>query len=141
MNLARLFSERKGEKDMEFSNIDVNERDGPVAVIQLQRQSAMNALNNKMVFELKEAVKSLEENPAVRSVVIIGEENFFIAGADIKEMIDSNVSEAVHIAQNMKTLHDLIIQSNKPYIAAIRGVCLGGGFELALACDIRIADH
>lgn len=125
---------------MEFLHIEVNQSEPAVAVIKLQRQQAMNALNNEIVSELKVAVGQLEINPDVRSVVIVGEEKFFIAGADIKEMINANVTDAIKISQEMKALHDLVIHSEKPYIAAIQGVCLGGGLELALACDIRVAD-
>src|SRR5699024_5400693 len=126
---------------MNFIHIEVKQKNSAVAIIKLQRQKAMNALNSEMVSELKLAVEMLELDPNVRSVVIEGNEKFFIVGADIKEMIHANVTEAIEISREMKALHELIIHSKRPYIAAIQGVCLGGGMELALACDIRVADH
>lgn len=100
----------------------------------------MNALNMQVVAELTEAVSDLEKNTKVQCVILTGESNYFVAGADVREMNGMSVHQAYDFAQEMKALHDAIVNSRKPYIAAISGYCLGGGLELALACDIRIVN-
>lgn len=112
-----------------------------IAKITIQRKGAMNALNKEIVLDLKTVVNQLEASTDIACVIITGAGENFIAGADIGEMNGSSVTEAHTFSKEMKTLHDAIIRSKKPYIAAIHGYCLGGGLELALACDIRIASH
>lgn len=93
-----------------------------------------------MIEELKKAVDMLEEDRKVSSVILKGSSNNFIAGADINEMVGANALKAYQFAKEMNALHERLIHSSKPYIAAIKGFCLGGGLELALACDIRLVD-
>jgi enoyl-CoA hydratase len=115
--------------------------DGAVATITMSRPEALNALNNKVLHELKDALAQVRANRAVRVVIISGEGNAFIAGADIKEMqalaakpaaIRTFTEFGQGILRDIETLP-------QPVIAAINGFAIGGGLELALACDIRIA--
>jgi enoyl-CoA hydratase/3-hydroxyacyl-CoA dehydrogenase len=115
--------------------------DGPIAYITMSRPEALNALNGKVLYELKDALAKVRANRAVRAVIVSGEGNAFIAGADIKEMqalaakpaaIRAFTELGQGILRDIETLP-------QPVIAAINGFALGGGLELALACDIRIA--
>lgn len=115
--------------------------DGPIATITMSRPEALNALNAKVLNELKDALAQVRANRAVRVVIITGEGDAFIAGADIKEMMaladnPQAIREFTELGQSV--LRD-IETLPQPVIAAINGFALGGGLELALACDIRIA--
>lgn len=116
---------------------------GRVAVIHLNRPNRMNTLGSTMKPDLARAFFELARNDdSVRAVVITGTgDKAFCAGADIKERAESSVrSTDFYVAQ--KSTHDLfrnIEEFEKPVIAAINGVALGGGLEIALCCDLRIA--
>jgi|SRR5699024_3770746 len=112
-----------------------------IAKIHIHRAEAKNALNEQLVGELEQVIRQLEKEAHIVCVIIVGNKNTFIAGADIKEMASASVTDAYQYASKMKALHNLITFSKKPYVAAISGYCLGGGLELALACDMRIADE
>jgi len=115
--------------------------DGPIATITMSRPEALNALNGKVLREVKEALARVRANRAVRAVIFTGEGNAFISGADIKEMQALAAKPAAiraFTAFGHDVLHD-IETLPQPVIAAINGFALGGGLELALACDIRIA--
>ncbi|MCM2534280.1 enoyl-CoA hydratase-related protein [Neobacillus pocheonensis] len=114
--------------------------DEHIAIVTMDRSKAKNALNAQMIQELLEQFECLSVNPQVRSIVLHGENHTFAAGADIHEMIGISASEAYTVSQNVNRLQNLIARIPQPVIAAIEGYCLGGGLELALACDIRIAD-
>ncbi|MCP3775764.1 enoyl-CoA hydratase-related protein [Paenibacillus sp. MZ04-78.2] len=109
------------------------------ALVTINRPEALNALNHQLVAELRAALAALEQDGNVRAIVLTGSDRAFVAGADIKEMTGISVSAAYETAISLKALNDRIVSCSKPVIAAINGYCLGGGFELALACDIRIA--
>jgi enoyl-CoA hydratase len=115
--------------------------DGAVATITMARPEALNALNGKVLHELKDALARVRRNRAVRVVIITGEGNAFVAGADIKEMQELAAKPAAiraftefgqGVLRDIETLP-------QPVIAAINGFALGGGLELALACDVRLA--
>lgn len=116
------------------------ERRGRVAWITLNRPDAMNSINNAVRDQLPKAVRAADADPEVRVIVLRGAgPRAFCAGADIKEF-----SASVPAIQRRQTLvHDAWIEAidraRKPVIAAIHGFCLGGGLEIAVACDIRIA--
>jgi len=117
------------------------ERDGAIAVLTLNRPQVRNALNNCMIGELGHALTSLEEERGVRSVVLTGSgDRAFAAGADIGELaaLPSALVGAAQ-ARSGQALTLQIERSRLPVIAAVNGFALGGGCELALACDIRIA--
>jgi len=115
--------------------------EGSLAIITMSRPDALNALNGKVLRELKDALTTVRKNRDVRAVIITGEGSAFVAGADIKEMQAlAEKPEAIRaftdfgqgVLKDIETLP-------QPVIAAINGFALGGGLELALACDVRLA--
>jgi enoyl-CoA hydratase len=99
----------------------------------------MNALNEKVLRELKEAIAQVRDDPEVRVVIITGTGPAFVAGADIRAMMAKNLVEIRDFTQFGQGVLRDIEKMEKPVIAAINGFALGGGLELALACDIRLA--
>jgi enoyl-CoA hydratase/carnithine racemase len=118
----------------------LEERQDQVAVLTLNRPAVMNSFNFPMLLALKEKVEALHFDPEVRVVIITGAgEKAFCAGADLKEraaMPEAQVRQFIFTIRNLFTFIEYL---NKPVIAAVNGVALGGGTELALACDIRMA--
>ena len=112
---------------------------GPIATITMNRPEAMNALNEKVLRELKWAMAQVRDDPNVRAVIITGEGPAFVAGADIRAMMAKNLVEIREFTQFGHGVLKDIETMEKPVIAAINGFALGGGLELALACDIRLA--
>jgi enoyl-CoA hydratase/3-hydroxyacyl-CoA dehydrogenase len=110
-----------------------------IATITMNRPEAMNALNEKVLRELKGAIAQVRGDPAVRAVIITGEGPAFVAGADIRAMMTKNLIEIREFTQLGHGVMNDIERLEKPVIAAINGFALGGGLELALACDIRLA--
>jgi len=112
-----------------------------VGTIIIDRQDVRNALNKTTVDELQIAVRKLEEDPKLRIIIITGAgEKAFVAGADIKELHERTMLEA--LVPGMQKVYREIEQSSKVTIAVINGHALGGGCELALACDLRVvANH
>jgi enoyl-CoA hydratase len=125
---------------MEFKNIILEIKDS-VGLIKMNRPDAMNALNSETLQELKEAVTQLKESDAVKVIVITSEGKAFVAGADIGEMKDMSRDQAKEFSRTGQKVFSKIAKIKKPVIAAINGFALGGGCELALACDIRIASE
>jgi enoyl-CoA hydratase len=120
-------------------SIDV-ERDDAVAVVTVNRPDALNALDLPTLTELRDRLRELSEDPDVRIVVLTGAgERAFIAGADIKYMSDLGVTEAKAWGALGHATADLLETMPQPTLAAINGFALGGGCELALACDLRYA--
>jgi enoyl-CoA hydratase len=112
---------------------------GRVGVITLNRPQARNAFNNQLLHELVDALEARDREDAIGAMVITGNEKAFAAGADIKEMADENLRQMLE-SQFIATFGRLgAIQ--KPVIAAVSGWALGGGCEVALACDIIIASE
>jgi enoyl-CoA hydratase len=110
-----------------------------IATITMNRPEAMNALNEKVLHELKEAIAQVRDDPEVRVVIITGAGPAFVAGADIRAMMAKSLIE---IREFTKFGHGVLCDLEaleKPVVAAINGFALGGGLELALACDIRLA--
>jgi enoyl-CoA hydratase/carnithine racemase len=102
----------------------------------------MNTLSQGVLADIKDAIKRANADPAVRAVVFTGEGKAFIAGAAINEFVPKNTKkDGASYLENGQEMTNLIENSDKPYIAAINGYCLGGGMETALACHIRLADE
>jgi enoyl-CoA hydratase len=119
--------------------IDV-ERDGGTAIVTVNRTEAMNALDLEHAETLRERLDELAGDETARVVVLTGAgEKAFIAGADIKYMQSLGVLEARRWGELGHALGNLLETMPKPTIAAINGYALGGGCELALACDLRLA--
>jgi len=116
--------------------IETHER---VGLVRINRPKVRNALNSTLLHELNEALESFDADPGVGAIVITGDDQAFAAGADIKEMADAS---AVHmLAHSHIPQFDRIRAIQKPIIAAVSGWCLGGGNELAMACDLIIASE
>jgi enoyl-CoA hydratase/3-hydroxyacyl-CoA dehydrogenase len=115
--------------------------EGAIAHVTMSRPEALNALNGKMLQELKDVLAQVRANRAVRVVVFSGEGDAFIAGADIKEMqvVAAKPDEIRALTELGQSVMRDIETLPQPVIAAINGLALGAGLELALACDIRIA--
>ncbi len=112
------------------------------AVLILNRPEVMNALNVSLLDALKNEIEKLRFADDVRVVIITGEgEKAFCAGADLKERSGMEPEEVKKFIYTIRNLFTAIEQLNKPVIAAVNGLALGGGTELALACDIRMASE
>ena len=123
-----------------MTEVLVSERIGAVERLTINRPEALNALNAAVLAALKASFERIAGDESVRAVILTGAgEKAFVAGADIKEMANIGPREAEALARSAKTVHDAIARCPKPIIVAINGFALGGGFELALVCDIRIA--
>jgi len=116
------------------------EIENQVAVLTLTRPEIMNSINFNLLYALRDAVDDIRFNPDVRVVIFTGVgEKAFCAGADLKERITLSPPEVKKFIYTIRTLFTSIESLNKPVIAAVNGVALGGGTELLLAADIRIA--
>jgi enoyl-CoA hydratase len=112
--------------------------EGAVGIATLNRPEALNALNSQLLNELADALEAWDAGSDVRCIVITGSERAFAAGADIKEMAPKTFSD-MHRENLYGAQMDRITRIRKPIIAAVAGHALGGGCELALACDFIIA--
>ncbi len=116
------------------------EIDDEVATVTINRPDKYNALNVAVIKRLRELFKQAEEDPSVRVVVLTGAgEKAFAAGADITEFKNKNSETVRPLAENGQELCKYIEEMSKPVIAAVNGFALGGGCEIAMACDIRYA--
>jgi enoyl-CoA hydratase len=114
------------------------EVNGTVGIATLNRPDALNALNTALLNELADALEAWDQGGEVRCMIITGSERAFAAGADIKEMAPKSFSDMYR--ENLFGAQlDRITRVRKPVIAAVAGYALGGGCELALACDFIIA--
>ncbi|MFC0342485.1 enoyl-CoA hydratase-related protein [Paracoccus niistensis] len=113
-------------------------RDGTVGIITLNRPEALNALNARITTELGQAVDEMEQDDGINVLVLTGSDKAFAAGADIKEIRDKSFID-VFDEQFITATWERIARCRKPTIAAVSGHAIGGGFELAMMCDIIIA--
>ena len=112
---------------------------GSVAVITINRPEALNALNLDVLKELDQLISKAEDAQDVYVLVITGEGRSFVAGADIEQMSVLNPNDARAFGKYGSSVFSKIEAISKPVIAAVNGFALGGGCELCMACDIRIA--
>jgi len=128
---------------MEFQNILFEVRN-QIAFVTFNRPDSMNAMNRQMTKELVDACKQIEEDHAIRIAIFTGAgEKAFSAGMDLKERSETSFSPIERRQQKLsatvQTQTRAVAAITKPTIAAIRGYCVGGGLEFALACDMRVA--
>jgi enoyl-CoA hydratase len=115
------------------------ERDGEIAVVLLNRPKQLNALSDELMSTLVERLEELDHDEAIRCIVLGGGERAFAAGADIAQLAES--SPIGMYAQRRVDQWDRIRALRTPLVAAVSGFCLGGGCELAMACDLVVASE
>jgi len=125
---------------MGFENVLVELKEN-LALVTINRPTKLNALNKKTIEELHVAFKSLDENSAIKVIVITGSgEKAFVAGADISEFSDFSVEEGTELARKgHEILFSFVENLGTPVIAAVNGFALGGGLELAMSAHFRVA--
>lgn len=112
---------------------------GQVGLVRINRPKVRNALNSVVLHELIDALESFDNDPAIGSMVLTGDDQAFAAGADIKELVD--VTAMYMLTHSHIPLFDRLRLIHKPVIAAVSGWCLGGGNELAMTCDMIVASE
>lgn len=126
---------------MDYQNLLIA-KDGAIAVLTINSPQTLNALNSIVLGELECALYELEQDSSVTVIVLTGAgEKAFVAGADIKEMSKMNARESHDFARKGQRVMQFIGSMSKPVIAAVNGFALGGGLELALACDFIYASE
>lgn len=126
---------------MASTNLIISRNEG-VALLTVNRPEALNSLNNRVLGELLEAFTCLGADEGVKAIVVTGSgSKAFVAGADISEMVDMNTQQALEFARTGQKLMAMVGEMTKPVIAAVNGFALGGGLELALACDFIYASE
>lgn len=123
---------------MSYQYIQLEEPIPQIQLLKINRPNALNALNAQVLTEIENCVDNLEKT-STRILIVTGEGKAFVAGADISEMKGLNSKEAKEFSQKGQKVFNKLDLSPIVSIAAINGFALGGGLELALACDIRIA--
>ncbi len=127
---------------MHYTTILVEKKsDLKIAVITLNRPDVRNAINGAMRDDLYRAIAELEADEDVRAVILTGGPKVFAAGADIAAMVNNTAMDMFGGGAALWDITFKMEESKKPFIAAISGFCLGGGCELAMGCDIRIASE
>jgi enoyl-CoA hydratase len=123
---------------MEYQGLRVEIKD-QVAVIIFTRTQVLNVLNSEILSQLDMVLKQLSRDKDIKVIIITGEGKAFVAGADIQELSEMTPSKAYSFSRKGQQVFRRLELMDIPVIAAINGYALGGGCELALACDIRIA--
>lgn len=113
--------------------------DGPIVTLTISRPQALNALNSSFFNELDHFIDQLSGDATIRALIITGEGKAFVAGADIAEMVNMSPDEGRAFSARGQAVFNRLGALPFPVIAAINGFALGGGMELAMACDFRIA--
>jgi enoyl-CoA hydratase len=131
----------KGGRILEFQNI-ILEKEDYLAILTINRPKALNALNGDTLYELEAAIKDIKADDNIKVVILTGSgEKSFVAGADITFMLPLSPAEGRFFADFGEKVFRSMELLEKPIIAAVNGFALGGGCELAMACDIRLASE
>jgi enoyl-CoA hydratase len=118
----------------------IYEKVGAIGIVTLNRPKSLNAISDELLLELDHALDEIEEDEGVGVVIITGQEKVFGAGADITEIANlRSPVDANRFTKKVRKVFDKLATLRQPTIAAVSGLALGGGFEIALACDIRVA--
>ncbi len=123
---------------MTYEILQISQNDG-IAMVTISRPKAMNALNTRFFEEMDHAISQFKSDESLRVVIITGEGKAFVAGADIAEMKDKTPEEGSKFASRGQATFSSFAELQVPVIAAINGFALGGGLELAMGADFRIA--
>jgi enoyl-CoA hydratase len=123
---------------MKYEILQIEITDG-IAVVTINRPEAMNALNTRFFQEMDDVIASISNNKEVNVMIITGSGKAFVAGADIAEMVNKNQEEGSVFSRTGQNTFRSLEKMEIPVIAAINGFALGGGLELAMGCDFRIA--
>ncbi len=130
-----------------FNTITVEEQEDQILLVTLNRPDRMNAITPALIEEMEQVVRTVDLDPRLRAVIVTGAGRGFCAGLDMQGA-DSKPPGAEEVGpvvggfmgqDQIATLNEHIHRSRKPWIAAVNGACVGGGFAIALACDIRVA--
>ena len=124
--------------DYEILQLAVSEG---IATVTINRPQALNALNTRFFLEMDAMIKQVSGMPDIRVMIITGEGKAFVAGADISEMVDMTPEQGVAFSKTGQNTFRSLEKMEIPVIAAINGFALGGGLELAMGCDFRIAGN
>jgi len=116
-----------------------SERQGHIAVLTMDRPKALNALSYSLMQQLADALEAADSDSEIRAIVLTGSERAFCAGADVSELDSVWAGHAIDRDGFARRIFDTLTTLRTPLIAAVRGLALGGGCEIALACDIVVA--
>jgi enoyl-CoA hydratase len=123
----------------QLKNLIVEKTD-EICIVTINRESALNALNDETLNELSEVFEQIDDDKTIKGVIVTGAgDKAFVAGADIKELAQVTEVNGRSMAEKGQELFERIERLSKPVIAAVNGFALGGGCELAMACHMRIA--
>jgi len=117
----------------------IYEKKDQVGLIKLNRPKVLNAMNRQLWIEMQDALGNVKQDSDVKALIFTGEGRAFSTGADLKDSKDRSIEDYRAYLEALQEASRKIIRFEKPTIAAINGYALGSGYELALACDIRIA--
>lgn len=123
---------------MSYQNLLVEKEPG-VAVVKFNRPQVLNAVNVDTILELEQALHELNNDPAIRVLILTGEGKSFVSGSDISKLVEMDSLKAREYSQIGQRVLTFVENMEKPVIAAVNGFALGSGCEIAMACDIRIA--
>jgi len=117
----------------------IYEKKDQIGLIKLNRPRVLNAMNRQLWIEMQDALENVKQDNGVKALIITGEGRAFSTGADLKDSKDRSIEDYRTYLESLQEASRKIIRFEKPTLAAINGYALGSGYELALACDIRIA--
>lgn len=125
---------------MEYEYLKI-ENENNIDIVTIEKEKSLNALNTKLLGELKDYFENVSTKAGVYAVILTGKGKAFVAGADISEMVDLDGEGGQKMSELGNAVMTTIENTEVPVVAAVNGFALGGGTELSMACDIRIASQ